>query len=118
MMRNPDAKHVDFRDLIGVMGSMLPSNIDMMIERNGYFLVGEWKREGEAISMGQKILLRQLATQPKFVVLVIQGNTDDGVMLVEKIWRMQGNGDLKLIGDSVDRLKEILKNWKEKVEQL
>ena len=115
MMRNPDAKHIDFRDLIGVMGKMLPSNIDMILEHNGQFLVGEWKREGEAISMGQKILLRQLACKEKIIVLVIQGNTDDGVMVVEKIWRMQGNGDLKLIGDSVDRLKEILRHWKEKV---
>jgi hypothetical protein len=118
MMRNPDAKHVDFRDLIGVMGNILPSNIDMMIERNGYFIVGEWKREGEAISMGQKILLRQLATQSKFLVLVIQGSTNEGKMEVSKIWRMQGNGDLKVIGDSVDRLKDILRKWKEKVEQL
>ena len=120
MMRNPSAVHIDFKDLNNIegMGKIVPSNIDMMVERNGWFLVGEWKREGEAISMGQKILLRQLATQPKFLVIIIQGHTDGSVMVVDEWWRMQGNGDLKPLGKTVEKFKEFLLHWKNKVEQL
>ena len=87
-MRNPDAKHTDFTDLIGVIPSnpkLLPSNLDMVIERFGHFLIGEWKRPNEKISMGQEILLKRLATKDDIVVLLIEGDTDDG-MVVNKIF--------------------------------
>lgn len=119
-MRNPDAKHTDFGDLIGVIPSnpkLLPSNLDMVLERNGYFLVGEWKRPNESISLGQEILLKNLSKMPNFIVLVIEGNTDDG-MVVNKV-SMYGlkteNGwsstDLMEIGNSLDDLKNTIRMW-------
>ena len=47
-MRNAHATHVDFGFLRGVISSnpnFMPSNIDMVLERKGNFLFGEWKRE-------------------------------------------------------------------------
>jgi hypothetical protein len=119
-MRNPDAKHTDFADLIGVIPSnprLLPSNLDMVLERNGIFLVGEWKRPSESISLGQEILLKNLAKMPNFLVLVIEGNTDNG-MVVNKVSmydKKSENGwssiELKEVGNSVDDLKNIIRMW-------
>jgi len=119
MMRNPNAVHIDFKDLNGLMGKIVPSNLDMVIERNGYFLVGEWKRENEKISMGQNILLKQLARiNDKFLVIIIQGDTDNSVMKVDKFWHMEIDGQLSLIGEGVDGFKDFLTYWKNSVETL
>lgn len=118
-MRNPDAKHTDFTDLIGVIPSnskLLPSNLDMVIERFGHFLVGEWKRPSEKISMGQEILLKRLATKDDFVVLLIEGDTDNG-MVVHKIEAINEDGSLKHIGDDVETLKKFIRFWYERVEK-
>ena len=118
-MRNPDAKHTDFTDLIGVIPSnskLLPSNLDMVIERFGHFLVGEWKRPSEKISMGQEILLKRLATKDDFVILLIEGDTDNG-MVVHKIEAINEDGSLKHIGDDVETLKKFIRFWYERVEK-
>jgi hypothetical protein len=60
----------------------VPSNVDGIAERNGNFLVMEWKRPGEKVSEGQKILLKALAKTPKFMVVVIIGDTDNGTNYV------------------------------------
>ena len=118
-MRNPDAKHTEFTDLIGVIPSnskLLPSTVDMVIERFGHFLVGEWKRPSEKISMGQEILLKRLATKDDFVVLLIEGDTDNG-MVVHKIEAINEDGSLKHIGDDVETLKKFIRFWYERVEK-
>ena len=109
-VRNPLAVHIDFTDLIGLMGKRLPSNIDMMLERHGHFLVGEWKRENEQISIGQQILLKQLAKVERFTVLIIVGNTDNG-MYVSKIWQLRYDESWSLVGNSTKDLKEYLIQW-------
>jgi len=68
MMRNPDARHLDFQDLAGLIPEhpkFLPSNLDMVYERKGHFLVCEWKRPHENFGGGQWILLQALARTPK-----------------------------------------------------
>lgn len=116
-MRNPHAPHIDFTELNGIAKKCVPSNIDMIYERNGYFLVGEWKRKDEMLSMGQAILLRQLASQPNFLVLLIQGDTDNG-MDVDAFWRIRGTGARSPKGKSKEELKEYIKRWFDKVEKL
>lgn len=118
-MRNPDAKHTDFADLIGVIPSnpkLLPSNLDMVIERFGQFLIGEWKRPSEKISLGQEILLKRLASKEDFVVLLIEGDTDDG-MVVNRIEAITKDGSLTHIGDDVNALKGFIKFWYEHAEK-
>ena len=117
MMRNPDAKHLDFTDLQGVIPDnpkWLPSNIDMLMERKGKFLLCEWKREGEEFGGGQKLLLKALAAHPDFTVLIVQGNTDNG-MEVQKFWEVCFDL-LRFRGGSTAELKLFIKNWYEEVE--
>lgn len=118
MMRNPKALHIDFKDLNGLMGKIVPSNIDMVIERNGYFLIGEWKRAGEPISVGQDILLKRMARVPNFIVLIIQGHTTDSVMVVDEFWAINNIGIQVSLGKSVESFKQFLVHWKNGVETL
>ena len=118
-MRNPDAKHTDFADLVGVIPSnpkFLASNLDMVMERFGQFLVGEWKRPGEEISKGQEILLKRLACKDEFVVLIIEGDTDDG-MNVTNIEALNASGGLVEIGRTTEELKRFIRFWYEHAEK-
>jgi hypothetical protein len=118
-MRNPDAKHTDFSALVGVIPSnpkFLASNLDMVMERYGQFLVGEWKRPNEEISKGQEILLKRLAGKEDFVVLLIEGNTDDG-MVVTRIEAYTEIGLVMPIGKSVEDLKRFIQFWYEHAEK-
>ena len=110
LMRNPNAPHIDFTELYGIAGKCVPSNIDMVYERNGFFLVGEWKRENERISIGQEILLKQMARQPRFVVLIVSGDTDDG-MKVTEFSVIKSDGTKKVLGTSLDAFKRFIKWW-------
>lgn len=107
-MRNPQAAHIDFTPFMGMIPDnqkFLPSNLDMVMERKGKFLVAEWKRKGETIKPGQMRLLRALADAHGFTVLLITGDTDDGLN-VQKVERVLPDGTLKEIeGDLIERLR-------------
>lgn len=112
-MRNANAPHIDFAELSGAIEEnprFLPSNIDMVYERKGWFLIGEWKREGEKLSTGQEILLRRLSQTKQFSVLLITGDTDNG-MNVTKIQKFAKNGLIKTVGNSVEDLKSLVCSW-------
>lgn len=116
-MRNPNATHVDFRDFLGLIPTnpnFCPSNVDMILERKGKFLLCEWKREGEEFGGGQKRLLKALASHQDFTVLIVQGNTDNG-MEVQKFWEVCFDL-LRFRGGSTAELKLFIKNWYEEVE--
>jgi hypothetical protein len=113
-MRNPNAKHKDFGGLIGLIPTnprFLPSDVDMVYERNKCFLFGEWKRNGESLGGGQRILLRNLAKQPRTVVLIIVGDTDNG-MNVEQVFYINPNEyEPVLLGEGIDILKWVIIEW-------
>jgi hypothetical protein len=113
MMRNPDARHLDFADLAGLIPgheNVLPSNLDMVYERRGHFLVAEWKRPREAVSQGQMILLQALARADKTIVLMVEGNTDHG-MTVSKVERLMPSGTLCHKGNTRADLKVMILRW-------
>lgn len=115
-MRNPDAKHIDFSDLQGIIPSnprFLPSNLDMVYERNGHFLVGEWKRRGEKISGGQRLLLHRLASLPQFKILLIVGDTDNG-MVVHDVYKLTAD-DVIRIGEGKEFLAQLINVWYDSV---
>lgn len=116
-MRNKYASHVDFTFLMDVVDKKIPSNIDMVLERRGFFLIGEWKREAEEISKGQMILLTNLASLPQFKVLVITGHSDNTETEVTAINKLEYNGTLIPIGKSVDDLKSLVSAWLNYVER-
>ena len=116
-MRNPDAKHIDFGFLKGIIDSnpaFLPSNIDMVLERKGRFMFGEWKREDEEIKKGQKVLLSKLATH--HTVILITGHVDDDAH-VSAIHRVNANHTLSAIGNSKSDLIEFIQNWYDAIEK-
>lgn len=110
MMRDKYAPHVDFGELSGLLGKVLPSNLDMVLERKGHFLFGEWKRDGEKISKGQEILLKALSGLPKTTVLVINGDTENG-MRVERFWKVLSNGQCIECGKGLIAFKDYITEW-------
>jgi len=110
MMRDKYAPHVDFGELSGLLGRILPSNLDMVLERKEHFLFGEWKRDGEKISKGQEILLKALSGLPKTTVLVVSGDTDNG-MRVERFWRILPNGSYADCGKGLIAFKDYITEW-------
>lgn len=110
MMRNKYAAHIDFTDLACALKARLPCNLDMVLERKGHFIIGEWKRRNEKMGLGQQILLRHLAMVNKFTVLIIRGDTDGG-MVIDKIWQLLPDGTFKVIGNSKVCLETYLLNW-------
>ena len=110
MMRDKYAPHVDFGELSGLLGKVLPSNLDMVLERKGHFLFGEWKRDGEKISKGQEILLKALSGLPKTTVLVVSGDTENG-MRVERFWRILPDGSYTQSGKGLIEFKDYITEW-------
>lgn len=110
-MRNPYAAHIDFTELTGLLGKVVPSNLDMVYERKGSFLIAEWKRDGEKVSKGQEILLKSLSALPSHTVLIINGFTEDGEMTVNKFWRVLPYDKCVLAGNGLTELKDYIVEW-------
>lgn len=110
MMKNRLAPHIDFAELVGLMDKRLPSNLDMVMERHGRFLIGEWKRPNEKISLGQQILLKQFAKLQNFTVIVVIGDTDDG-MSIRKVWRLLPDNKFIEVAYTLDGFKKFLRDW-------
>jgi hypothetical protein len=94
MMRNGAAPHIDFKDMAGKITekeTVLPSNIDFVLEKKGWFLFGEFKRPGESISVGQKIMLEALSLQPRTEVFIAEGHSDGGTLVVTAITTVRGS---------------------------
>ena len=112
-MRNEFASHTDFGFLRGLFDdkpNIIPSNLDMIYGINGQFLVAEWKREDEEILLGQRILLKSLAKQSNFTVLIINGYSDSTETYVDSFYQVASDR-LIYIDKSVDKLKSYIKTW-------
>ena len=118
-MRNSNAAHVDFGFLRGSVkqnAAIIPSNVDMILETNFHFLIGEWKRDGEEISKGQKVLLQRLSLLPKFTILVIYGYSNDKERHIDNFYKLD-NDILRKQGNGEKELKEYINNWFIKVNE-
>ena len=118
-MRNPNPRVVDYGELIGLIPDnekFSPSDIDGICERNGQFLIMEWKRpktadyEGEQVSYGQQRLLQALAANPKFMVVVIIGNTDNGTN-IQEFWQYASDGKVFKAGIGFESFKAFYRLW-------
>jgi hypothetical protein len=115
IMRNAYATHIDygaFKGLIPTNQNFCPSNIDGIAERKGKFLVMEWKRPNEKVSEGQRRLLQAFAKTPNFTVVIVQGNTDDG-LVIQDYWQVQSYGSCVKLGTGVDDFKAFYTMWYE-----
>ena len=116
-MRNVNATHVDFGFLRGMIPTnphFMPSNIDMIVERKGKFLFGEWKRDGEDMKTGQKILLKALAKQHHVLVITGYVDTKPNISLVQLL---DNRGMLIKLGTDESTLVKFLQDWYNAVEQ-
>lgn len=112
-MRNPNAPHVDFGFLKGIIPfneKILPSNIDMAYGVNGNFLFGEWKQIGEEIKEGQKILLRFLSEHPKTNLLLINGFSTKLDTQVFEIYHIKNRKQI-YVGHGINDLINIIIEW-------
>ena len=113
-MRDSNAKHIDFGFLQGCIKDnpkAMPSDLDMILERRGRFLVAEWKRTGEKLSIGQKIMLRELSLNAYFSVIVIEGYSDGNTTEVNGIYFFR-NGKLEKTNYTcIDGLKDFINRW-------
>jgi hypothetical protein len=89
----------------------LPVNVDMMMEKNHCFIVGEWKKPNEIISKGQEIMLMRLAAIQNVHVLIIEGSSDDTECYVNKVEEMHKDGRLQELGTGIEFLKILMKAW-------
>jgi len=114
-MRNMFATHTDYGDFKGLITanpSFIPSNVDGIAERNGHFLILEWKRSNEKVSEGQKRLLQALAANPRFMVVIIYGNTDNGTV-IDSFWQLTPKGKPFKAGIGFNSFKEWYRLWYE-----
>ena len=114
-MRNMFATHTDYADFKGLIPTnqyLVPSNVDGILERNGQFLIFEWKRPGEKISEGQRIMLQALAAKPSFMVVIIYGNTDNETV-VESYWVLTPEGKPVKSGTGFESFKQFYRQWYE-----
>lgn len=114
-MRSLIASHVDYGDFVGLIPQnphFCPSDLDGIAERNGHFLIMEWKRPGEKMSEGQKRLLAALAANTRFMVIVIIGNTDNGTN-IQEFWQYTQDGKPFKAGMGFESFKEFYRMWYE-----
>jgi len=114
-MRNSNAKHIDFGFMQGIFPNPreLPVNIDMIMEKNNKFIVGEWKKPNEQISIGQSIMLKNLAQRKDVIVLIIEGNSDNEECYVNKVEQLHPNGSKELLGEGKQFLLDLMQGWHE-----
>jgi hypothetical protein len=113
IMRNVNAAHKDYGDFKGIIESnpnFVPCDLDGIAERKGYFLVMEWKRPGEEVSLGQQRMLQALAQTPKFSVIIMVGDTDNGVNL-DHYWLLDSKGKPFKKGKDFEEFKQFYKLW-------
>lgn len=113
-MRNPNAPHIDFTELIGIIPNnpkALPSNLDMVYERKGHFLLAEWKYPDEQLSKGQEILLQNLAKNTSFIVIIIYGDTSNKQMTIKGFFRYTFEGNLIHLGNTKQDLFSFINRW-------
>ena len=112
-MRSTLVSHVDYGDLMGLIENnpkFCPSDLDGIAERNGKFLVLEWKRSQEKVSFGQQRMLQALAAQPNFIVLIVRGDTDNGIN-IQEFFLVQPHGHCIKIGTTKQSFIDYYKQW-------
>jgi len=111
MMRNPDAEHIDFGFMEGIVPDnpkWLGCNIDMCCERKGKFLFAEWKRPNEKIPYGQKILLQALSNNPNCFVIIVNGYSTKAETIINTIYKLN-KGQPELVAKGLKGLQNLIK---------
>ena len=90
-------------------GKAAMSDIDGVVEINGYFMFMEWKHEGGHLHRGQEILLQQLTrVSDKIVAYVLYGNSV--TMEVQMMTRIYG-GRSETYRVNLEQVKDLFRKW-------
>jgi hypothetical protein len=114
MMRNGAAPHIDFADLAGVIEkkpTIMPSNVDFVMERKGYVLYGEFKRPEEKISEGQRITLEAMSRKREFKVFVAIGWNEGTHLVVKEITVIHNGVWLEPEACDLEGFKKRIREW-------
>lgn len=87
------------------------SDVDSIVEINGFFLALEWKTGNDNLSAGQEQLLERLADQSKWSVLVIWTDAQGDITHVRDMY--DGCGRVPIDETSLSR---AFKRWAEKAD--
>jgi hypothetical protein len=120
-LRNTMVQLVDYRDLEGIVKDnelFACSDIDMIYERKGKFLVAEWKKPNEQLSEGQSILLKALAKNDEFTVIKVCGYSENKKLIVYDFNWLRPNGTWAFAGQGKQRLIEFIQNWYAKADNV
>ncbi|MBR9682369.1 MAG: hypothetical protein GOV02_01720 [Candidatus Aenigmarchaeota archaeon] len=97
-------------------GKIKISDMDGMVEANGHLLILEWKREGVAISDGQRIMFEKITTNSRITVYVIFGDPEYSIPKHIKIYK-----DGVIVNDkecAAENLKNYCTYWEKSVREL
>ena len=120
-LRNTMTLLTDYRDLNGIIPSnpkFAPSDIDMIYERNGQFLVVEWKKPNEEFGGGQKIMLKALAKTPNFTVLTVCGYSEDTKLTIYDFKQITTMDTLKHLGQGKHEFIKYIQDWYRKADNV
>lgn len=91
-------------------GKIAMSDIDAAVEVNGNFLFVEWKSNGGALTVGQRIFFERLTRNPGIFVYVVRGDAEtmriDGYNVISG-----GVMDDRFIPCDLDGFKALLKEF-------
>lgn len=96
-----------FLDLCFGQTKIKITDIDGMVERNGFFLMFETKKAGVNIPQGQKIMFRNFSNNGNHV-LVIWGYQSDSIH--DLLW-IYPTGEKYYYDKSKDFIQKIVKKW-------
>jgi hypothetical protein len=99
----------DWAILDGCFGrtKIKPTDVDGLIERNGYFLLLETKRPNVPIPAGQRIMFENLVALKRFTIFIIWGERDTPCKL-----RIMTPGGIKNIDNAdIDVVRGFTQQW-------
>jgi hypothetical protein len=92
--------------------NIMPCDLDGILGINDKFIVMEWKTATEGFKKGQLILLKSLARQPNFSVLLIIGEANPDKQWVNAVYRYNKKEDkFKKAGEGMEYLRAVMKKW-------
>ena len=99
---------------LGVFDDCFPGNIgfgdvDGIVEINGFCMMLEWKGINVNIPKGQKTMFERITADPKFTVLVVQGNAQ--TMKIEKYQLWFNGKEKKRVNADLDETKKVIARW-------
>lgn len=99
---------------LGVFDDCFPGNIgfgdiDGIVEINGFCMMLEWKGAEINIPIGQRIMFERITKDPKFTVLVVQGNAEN--MQIQKIQLWFNGKAQKWMEADLAKTRNIIKRW-------